>query len=81
MANDSLLRCLGGIPVNRREHTGFIEQLATEFRRRPWMWLALAPEGTRARTEHWKSGFYHLALAARVRWGSASSTTGDASPE
>jgi 1-acyl-sn-glycerol-3-phosphate acyltransferase len=33
------------------------------------MWLALAPEGTRARTEHWKSGFYHLALAARVPVG------------
>lgn len=64
-----LLRCLGGIPVNRREHTGFIEQLAAEFRRRPWMWLALAPEGTRARTEHWKSGFYHLALAAGVPVG------------
>src|SRR5712691_8253798 len=43
-----LLRCLGGIPVNRREHTGFIEQRAAEFRRRRWMWLALAPEGTRA---------------------------------
>jgi 1-acyl-sn-glycerol-3-phosphate acyltransferase len=55
--------------VNRREHTGFIEQLAAEFRRRPWMWLALAPEGTRARTEHWKSGFYHLALAAGVPVG------------
>ncbi|OLE61841.1 MAG: glycerol acyltransferase [Deltaproteobacteria bacterium 13_1_20CM_2_69_21] len=64
-----LLRCLGGIPVNRREHTGFIEQLAAEFRHRSWMWLALAPEGTRARTEHWKSGFYHLALAVGVPVG------------
>src|SRR2546428_8576472 len=34
-----LLRCLGGIPVNRREHTGFIEQLAAQFRHRSWMWL------------------------------------------
>ena len=55
--------------MNRREHTGFIEQFAAEFRRRPWMWLALGPEGTRARTEHWKSGFYHLALAASVPVG------------
>ncbi|HET7825386.1 MAG TPA: hypothetical protein VFK90_08630, partial [Anaeromyxobacter sp.] len=35
------------------------------------MWLAIAPEGTRARTEHWKSGFYHLALAAGVPVGLA----------
>jgi len=64
-----LLQCLGGIPVNRRERTGFIDQLVAEFRRRPWMWLALAPEGTRQRTNHWKSGFYHLALAAGVPVG------------
>ncbi len=28
--------------------------------------LAIAPEGTRSRTEFWKSGFYHLARAANV---------------
>ena len=31
--------------------------------------LALAPEGTRQRTHHWRSGFYHLALAAGVPVG------------
>src|SRR5712691_7887402 len=48
---------------------GILALLAAEFRRRSWLWLALAPEGTRARTEHWKSGFYHLALAAGVPVG------------
>jgi 1-acyl-sn-glycerol-3-phosphate acyltransferase len=66
-----LLRRMGGIPVNRREHTGLVDQLAREFERRPWLWLALAPEGTRARTDHWKSGFYHLALAADLPVGLA----------
>ncbi len=28
--------------------------------------LAIAPEGTRGRAPHWKSGFYHLARAAGV---------------
>jgi 1-acyl-sn-glycerol-3-phosphate acyltransferase len=28
--------------------------------------LAITPEGTRSRTDRWKSGFYHLALAAKV---------------
>ncbi len=54
---------LGGIPVNRRARSGLVAALLEEFARREWMWLALAPEGTRARTDHWKSGFYRLALA------------------
>jgi 1-acyl-sn-glycerol-3-phosphate acyltransferase len=66
-----LLRRMGGIPVNRRERTGLTERLAGELRRRRRMWLAIAPEGTRARTDHWKSGFYHLALAAGVPVGLA----------
>ncbi len=66
-----LLRRMGGIPVNRRESTGLIGQLAREFERRSWMWLALAPEGTRSYADHWKSGFYHLALKAKVPLGLA----------
>jgi len=66
-----LLRRMGGIPANRRESTGLIGQLAAEFERRPRMWLAIAPEGTRKRTDHWKSGFYRLAVEARVPLGLA----------
>ncbi len=66
-----LLRRMGGIPANRRESTGLIGQLVSEFERRPRMWLAIAPEGTRKRTDHWKSGFYRLALEARVPVGLA----------
>jgi len=42
-----------------------------EFQRRDWMWLAIAPEGTRSHVPHWKSGFYRLALAAGVPVGLA----------
>jgi 1-acyl-sn-glycerol-3-phosphate acyltransferase len=66
-----VLRRMGGIPVNRREATGLIAQLVREFERRPRMWLAIAPEGTRRWVDRWKSGFYHLALAARVPVGLA----------
>jgi 1-acyl-sn-glycerol-3-phosphate acyltransferase len=61
-----LFRRMGGIPVRRGARAGAIAELATEYARRERLWIALAPEGTRARTDHWKSGFYHLALAARV---------------
>lgn len=53
----------GGVPVNRREHTGFIDEMTAEFARNDEFRLAIAPEGTRGRTEYWKSGFYHLARA------------------
>ena len=54
------------VPVNRRERTGFIEQMTAQFERHRVFRLAIAPEGTRSRTEFWKSGFYHLARAADV---------------
>ena len=64
-----LLKWLGGIPVDRRRAQGFIDALVEEFGRRDWMWVAIAPEGTRARTGHLKSGFYQLAVAANVPIG------------
>jgi len=63
------LRHIGGIPINRRERTGFIGQMVEEFHKRDWMWLAVAPEGTRSHADHLKSGFYHIALAANVPVG------------
>jgi len=68
---DGLLRRMGGIPVDRRASQGLIAQLVGEFGRRRRLWLALAPEGTRAHIDHWKSGFYRLALEARVPVGLA----------
>jgi 1-acyl-sn-glycerol-3-phosphate acyltransferase len=61
-----LLERIGGIAVDRRATAGFIGGLVEEFRRRDWMWVAVAPEGTRSWTDHWKSGFYRIALAADV---------------
>src|SRR5512138_3915326 len=66
-----LLRRMGGIPVDRRAPAGLIGQLVREMEARPWMWLAIAPEGTRAHVDHWKSGFYRVALAAHVPIGLA----------
>lgn len=57
-----LARALGGIPVNRRERTGFVDQLKRAYERADELYVAITPEGTRSRTDHWKSGFYHLAL-------------------
>jgi len=66
-----LLTRLGGIPVNRRERSGYVTNILAEFEGRDWMWLAMAPEGTRSYTDHWKSGFYQIALAAHLPIGLA----------
>jgi 1-acyl-sn-glycerol-3-phosphate acyltransferase len=64
-----LLERLGGIPVDRRRATGFVDVLVKEFQRRPWLWVGIAPEGTRSHTDRLKSGFYQAALAAGVPVG------------
>jgi 1-acyl-sn-glycerol-3-phosphate acyltransferase len=56
------MRLCGGRPVDRHHASGTVGQLATLMASEPWFWLGLAPEGTRAHTDHWRSGFYHLAL-------------------
>ncbi len=66
-----LLKRIGGIPVNRREHRGVIATIVEEFRKRDWLWIAITPEGTRSHTEYLKSGFYQIALAADVPVGLA----------
>ena len=62
-----LLRRLGGIPVDRRAPHDLVPRLA-EFLR-SWkgeLALVVPPEGTRKKAETWKSGFYHIAVAAGV---------------
>jgi hypothetical protein len=63
----ALMRYWGGLPVERRgAPTGATQRLADRIHSADWMWIVITPEGSRARQPHWKSGFYHLALAARV---------------
>jgi len=61
-----IFRAMGGVPVDRSVHTGFIEQIAHQFSSRDEMIFGITPEGTRSRTEYWKTGFYYIALEAKV---------------
>ncbi len=62
----SLMRRLGIIPVQRDTGQGLVEQMVVEFEAVEAMALVIAPEGTRKRSEYWRSGFYRIAVAARV---------------
>ena len=59
-------RRLGGIPIDRRAPHGVVGQLTDILGRRERFLLVITPEGTRKRTAHWKSGFYHIAFGAGV---------------
>ena len=61
-----ILRMLGGRPVHRETPEGVVAEMAAMVRAEPQFILALAPEGTRKRVEHWRSGFYRIAEAANV---------------
>ena len=62
----AILRAVGGISIDRRFRSNFVGQMVDLIERREAIAFALMPEGTRRRTDYWKSGFYHLALGAGV---------------
>jgi 1-acyl-sn-glycerol-3-phosphate acyltransferase len=62
----STLSFLGGIPVDRSKNNNLVTDLATRIQNSEGLALVVPPSGTRRYTEHWKSGFYRIALAANV---------------
>ena len=60
------LRAMGGIPVNRSAASDVAATSEREFARREKLVLVITPEGTRSRVARWKSGFYRIAMAAKV---------------
>lgn len=60
------MKQMGGVPVDRRGGGNVVEQMVAEFARRAEFMLTVAPEGTRGKTTKWRTGFYQIALAAKV---------------
>ncbi len=61
-----LFRGLGGVPVDRSRAGGLVDSVVREFAERDELIVVIAPEGTRGRSEYWKSGFHQIALKAGV---------------
>lgn len=57
---------LGGIPIDRSARHNVVDQAVAAFNSHETLMLAILPEGTRKRADFWKSGFYHMALGAKV---------------
>ena len=60
------MRAIGAIPVNRRERTSMVDMIAARFEQEQNLIIGIAPEGTRSSAKHWRSGFYYIALKAKV---------------
>ena len=57
---------LGGVRLDRATSEGFVDQMSDEFNKREHFLLALMPEGTRSTSKAWRTGFYYIALRAKV---------------
>lgn len=61
-----VIRWLGCVPIDRSASNDVVSAMAQAFAASADMVLAIPPEGTRSAVREWKSGFYHIAVAAGV---------------
>lgn len=61
-----IVRGVGGIAVNRKEHNGIVEQISKAAAADPNFTLCITPKGTRSPREYWKSGFYRIAWVNKM---------------
>ena len=60
------MRANGGLAVDRRNSSKVVEKTIEGFHTQAQFALVLAPEGTRKKVTHWRSGFWHVAKGANV---------------
>lgn len=60
------IRLTGGIPINRQASHNAVKGTVDAFKSNEHLVLIVAPEGTRSKTDHWKTGFYWIAQEADV---------------
>lgn len=61
-----LMRWLGGFPVDRTSKNDVVTQTAELAQKLDKVIIVLSPEGTRKRTDRWRSGFYWIAVKANM---------------
>ena len=61
-----LFHRLGGIGIDRSGKNNRVQQTVEVFRQQERIILGITPEGTRSRTDYWKTGFYSIATQAEI---------------
>ena len=59
-------RWLGGIPIDRSVRGNTVDQMVQMFNESEKVILLVPPSGTRKNVKYWKTGFYWIALGAKV---------------
>ena len=62
----TLLKWMGGIPVDRSRGHNAAKQALHAFKSRERLLVIIPPEGTRSKVNGWKRGFYLIARGAKV---------------
>ena len=60
------MRGLGGIAVDRSKRLNQVQSAAALFEQNDRLLLLVPPEGTRGRSDRWRTGCYYIALEAKV---------------
>ncbi len=61
-----ILRKMGGVAILRSEQEGMTDYLSQRAIEEDVFHLCVTPEGTRSLNPEWKSGFYYIALKAKL---------------
>jgi 1-acyl-sn-glycerol-3-phosphate acyltransferase len=61
-----ILRWMGGIAIDRKASHNMVQQVAEQIGKKEKVALAIPPEATRKKTDHWKTGFYYIAREAHI---------------
>jgi 1-acyl-sn-glycerol-3-phosphate acyltransferase len=61
-----LMKWLGGIPINRAKSHSVVDETVHHYAEHEKLIVLIPPEGTRAKVNSWKTGFYRIAKNANV---------------
>lgn len=64
-----VMRWMGGIAIDRSSSNNVVEQTIEAFNSNDRLVVTIPPEGTRSKVDKWKTGFYYIALGAKVPVG------------
>ncbi len=62
----TVCRWMGGIPIDRAKSNNVVENSVQQFEKKEKLVMVIPPTGTRKKVQKWKTGFYYIALQAKV---------------
>ncbi len=61
-----IMKWFGGIAVDRSKTNNLVQEAIDQFNKNKQLIIVVPPEGTRSKVRYWKTGFYYIALGAKV---------------